>query len=484
MRSLYKPFLLALLLVAAAPAAPEITLTPSTLTFDAPEGGAAPAPQTLTVQNTGDGRLKWTASSNAAWLTVGQLSGGLNKNESIGLSVTANQAGLAAGTYNGTITISDPAASNNPKTCTVTLHVNATPSIGVNPTSLSWTAPQNGPNPAGKPVTIQNTGTGTLAWSAGFNVPWLSASATSGNLTAGASQTVTLSVDVLSLAPGPYSGTMTITAPGAPNSPQTVTVSLTVSAAPVIGLSPTTLTFDAPQGGANPSPKPITLSNDGGGTLAWTGTTDAAWLSVSPTSGSLAGGASQPLSVTVNTSGLTEGTYLAAVHIAATGATNTPAAVAVTLNINALPKIGINPAALSFTAAIDEGQSPPAGVSVTNTGSGTLVWSASGGASWLNISPGAGSLAALASQPMFLSVNAAGMTPGHYTTEVQVSDPGAINSPQTIAIDLTVTDSDLPTHAPVGQCGLLGLEALLALSVAEGVRLLLRKWKGGPPCCP
>jgi hypothetical protein len=52
------------------------------------------------------------------------------------------------------------------------------------------------------------------------------------------------------------------------------------------------------------------------------------------------------------------------------------------------------------------------------------------------------------------------MPPGNYTTTVQVEDPNAINSPQTVAIDLTVTASSLPTSAPAGQCGLLGLEAL------------------------
>ena len=63
--------------------------------------------------------------------------------------------------------------------------------------------------------------------------------------------------------------------------------------------------------------------------------------------------------------------------------------------------------------------------------------------------------------PFFLSVNAAGMGPGHYTATVEVADPAAANSPQTIAVDLTVTNSTLPTHAPAGQCGLLGLELLL-----------------------
>jgi hypothetical protein len=177
--------------------------------------------------------------------------------------------------------------------------------------------------------------------------------------------------------------------------------------------------------------------------------------------------------VTVNTSGLSEGTYLAAVHVAATGASNTPQTVGVTLNVNALPKIGANPKTLTFAVASDTGSSSPSAVSVSNTGSGTLSWSASGAAPWLTLSPASGSLGALASEPMLLTIQAAGMAPGQYTTTLQVSDPSAINSPQTVAVELTVTDSGLPTNAPAGQCGLLGLELLL-------VPFLCRR-RGGRP---
>jgi hypothetical protein len=253
---------------------------------------------------------------------------------------------------------------------------------------------------------------------------------------------------------------------------------VTVSAAPVIGLSPGSLTFDAPQGGANPAPAALTLENQGGGTLAWNATTDAAWLAVSPISGSLAAGIKQSLTVTVNTASLAEGTYLAAVHVTATGASNTPQTVGVTLNVNALPKIGANPGSLGFVVSLDSSTSAPAGLSVTNTGSGTLVWSVSPGASWLSITPSGGSLGALASAPLLMTANASGMAVGHYTASVHVTDPNALNSPQTVNVDLTVLDSDLPVHAPAGQCGLMGLELLLPL-------LVLRRFRrrGGLRCC-
>jgi len=470
-----QPLWILLLTLGAAPPGPQISLNPSSLVIDAPEGGPAPAPSTLTVQNSGDGKLKWTATPSDPWLHVSPATSTLNKSESIDLAVSVDLSGLAPGTHTATIQVSDPMASNSPQTCSVTLHVNSVPRIGLSPGPISWTAPEGGPDPADQTVTIQNTGGGTLTWSASDNASWLTSSPGSGTLLSGASENVTLKVSVSGLVAGPYTGSWMVTSPNAPNSPQSLPMSLTVSKSPVIGIAPSALTFDAPQGGANPSPGTLTLSNDGGGTLSWTAAPDASWLSVSPTFGSLAAGAGQTLTVSVNTATLAEGTYLAAVHLSATGATNSPVLVNVTLNVNSQPKIGANPKALSFTASSDQGAASPAATSVTNTGSGTLTWTASPSASWLAVSPSGGSLAALASEPLLISVNTAGMTPGHYTATVDVSDPNSLNSPQTVSIDLSVTESSLPVHAPAGQCGLFGPELVV-------LAWILRRKRGASSC--
>jgi hypothetical protein len=76
-----------------------------------------------------------------------------------------------------------------------------------------------------------------------------------------------------------------------------------------------------------------------------------------------------------------------------------------------------------------------------------------------------------------ISVNPKGLTANVYTTTVEVQDPAASNSPILLAIQMTVKASSLPTTAPAGACGMLGLEALAAL-------LLLRTLtsRGGPRC--
>jgi len=111
---------------------------------------------------------------------------------------------------------------------------------------------------------------------------------------------------------------------------------------PTIGLSPTSLTFNAVEGGANPPSQTVTVTNTGpaGSTLNWSATDDATWLSESPTSGSLASGASEPMTVSVNITGLVAGTYYATITVSDPNATNNPQTVNVTLVVE--PAAGNN----------------------------------------------------------------------------------------------------------------------------------------------
>lgn len=71
----------------AAPSGPTITLSPPLLSFSASEGGALPAPQAMTVTNTGNGLLEWKLSSDQPWLKVTPTSGRLFAGQSTVLTV-------------------------------------------------------------------------------------------------------------------------------------------------------------------------------------------------------------------------------------------------------------------------------------------------------------------------------------------------------------------------------------------------------------
>jgi concanavalin A-like lectin/glucanase superfamily protein/BACON domain-containing protein len=83
----------------------------------------------------------------------------------------------------------------------------------------------------------------------------------------------------------------------------------------------------------SPTGKALDITNAGGGTLSFSATDDAAWLSVTPGSGT----APQSVSVTASPAGLGAGTYTAAVTITAAGASGSPKTVPVTFTVSDPP---------------------------------------------------------------------------------------------------------------------------------------------------
>jgi hypothetical protein len=107
------------------------------------------------------------------------------------------------------------------------------PAIAFSPENFDFTATEGGSDPAGQTLGIYNSGDGTLNWSVTDDAGWLSSKPTSGSST-GETDNITLSVDTAGLSANKYTAAITITAPGAVNSPQTVPVTLTVNPGGVI----------------------------------------------------------------------------------------------------------------------------------------------------------------------------------------------------------------------------------------------------------
>jgi Concanavalin A-like lectin/glucanases superfamily/Viral BACON domain len=209
----------------------------------------------------------------------------------------------------------------------------APPVLAVSRTTMSFTATQGGANPSAQSFDVTNTGGGTINWSATESAAWLSLSPTSGT----APSTVTATPSIAGLAPGTYTTQISVTAPGVSGSPKTIDVTLTVNpSTPVLTVAPTTLAFNATQGGANPPAQTVNVTNGGGGTLSFSTSDDQPWLSVTPATGT----APAALSVSANIAGLAPGTHTGTVTVSAAGASGSPKTVAVTLNVASAPPPG------------------------------------------------------------------------------------------------------------------------------------------------
>lgn len=204
------------------PARSQISLSSTQLQFAYTTGGTAPSAQSVTIANAGGGTLSWAASSNSPWLTVSPASG----TEAGTLTIGINTAGLSAQTYNGAISVTATGASA--QTISVRLTVSApAPSLSLSTNKATFAFALSGSAPATQTVNISNAGGGTLLWSASSNSPWLTVSPASGT----GAGTLTLGINTAGLSAQTYNGAVSVTVSGAVNSPQSIAVTLTVTAA-------------------------------------------------------------------------------------------------------------------------------------------------------------------------------------------------------------------------------------------------------------
>ena len=106
--------------LSALPDAWALQATPTTLSFQAVQGGASPSSQILNVLKSNNHTVNWSSKDNATWLSVSPTSGSITNSAQI--SVSVNPAGLAAGTYTATVTVTATKGGNIsvPVTLTVT----------------------------------------------------------------------------------------------------------------------------------------------------------------------------------------------------------------------------------------------------------------------------------------------------------------------------------------------------------------------------
>jgi hypothetical protein len=221
------------------------------------------------------------------------------------------------------------------------LFTSAEPVIIVNPKSLSFSMLESEDSPPeDQHITIKNYGNQALNWSIDLSGKpvWLTITPTSGSLELDHSEPIILSVDdVTGLSGGQYSYTFGVSDPLAANSPQPVTVNLTVTG-PVLEVSDNEFTFFAPEGVSNPADKILLIQNTGGGTLNWsvdlTGKPD--WLMITPINGSLGHNQTSNVFMSVNITGLAEGFYSCLFEVVDPEAQNSPRLITIHLRVGAI----------------------------------------------------------------------------------------------------------------------------------------------------
>jgi hypothetical protein len=273
--------------------------------------------ETLQISNSGTGDLFWTITKQQPWLTVGTTSGRGDAD----VQVTINSTGLAGGTYRDEIVVTAPGALGSPARVAVTLTVLA-PGLAVSPGLLRESAPSGSTTPISRTLRVTNSGNGTITWSASRTQSWVSLSKLSG----GAPEDVIITLDPTGLPPGMQLDTVTFTSPEATNGLIKVPVELEILQ-PGLMVTPAFINTSAESNDPKRQDFDLSVTNSGGGTLAWFASANTPWLFVSP----LVGLAPSTLRVTIDPRGLALGTHNGSVTVSSPGAVGSPFTIPVQL---------------------------------------------------------------------------------------------------------------------------------------------------------
>ncbi len=269
-----------------------LTVSPTSLTFNVPASGAAPASQTLGVtayfDTNATAQLTEQSCANSNWLTLSPTGAFTATATATNFTVSVNPSGIAPGTTcTGAIVINPVSGVRMvPVTMVVAPLVSGPLTFSASALTFNAVIGSAGPPSQTLTVTAQNSATVTAQVSEQTctNATWLTLTPT-GSFTAGPSNAnFTVSVD-------PSSFTTATTCTGtiamvSSSGTQTLAVTMVVSAptviAPVVSASPTGLSFTYALGDPSPAPQVVAVSGGGAAALFSISTYSSGWLQVSP----------------------------------------------------------------------------------------------------------------------------------------------------------------------------------------------------------
>lgn len=252
--------------------------------------------------------ISWTAKVDQAWMTLNTPTGTAPAKGSISFDITKMQMGMNKGTL-----VFTPTDTSAPLTVDV--------SFNLSPTSLQILSPiLDFYFVKGEPMFLRpdksfsvGSNGSPLKWTATADVPWLSLSPGSGTVSFGASNTnVVVKASVTDLSVGQYSGSIKITDDSGAVQTLPVTLDYKAPSLQVFGAI-TILNFDSVIGGAPPATATVNISSNGD-PVDWTAKTNQSWIKL----GNSTGLTPAQLPISVDSKGLTAGSYNGAIAVTST----------------------------------------------------------------------------------------------------------------------------------------------------------------------
>jgi len=286
---------------------------------------------------------------------------------------------------------------------------------------------------------------------------WISPSPTSGSVTSGNTQNVTLTISAVDLTPGTYHRTLTVNSNDPARPSATVPVTLTVVDLPLIIVTTSAgLVASGPRGGPfTPTSQSFTVTNPSTFTVPWSVAKSVPWLHLPISGGFLAPGASTNITAMLNpmAAGLATGSHTDSLVFTnlTNGRGNTTRLV--TLTVHPTAELAVAPATNLQASGPLGGPFTPgnATYTLTNTGDAALNWTAGETAPWLALSSTSGSLAPGASTQVVATIQAAATPLGSFTENIVFTNTtnGRGNTTRTATLQVYLLAPLLAAEPPI-----------------------------------
>jgi uncharacterized protein (TIGR03437 family) len=417
-------------------AAATLVVNPLNTTIGFQLGTATPGSRQITVTSSGTTTLPYTAQvTSGTWLTLSQVPSSipgttvLNSTTGNPFYVVANPVGLGAGEYNGKVSVSSTSVGGSAQEVNVRLIISTNPLLQSTPENVAFNHTLGTAIPSGQLVSVTSTSGQPLQFTAQATTAkggdWLIVSPNFGTTNQNTLLVQLNAARLGQLTADTYTGSVTITAPGAANSPLVIPVTLTVSGSTLIRATPAELSFNMQQGQTPAAQSFALTSSDASNQQFSIGIEPSGtnWLIVSPSFGST-GATGVLVSVNVNPNAITQpGNYEATIVVTPLNVTGSvPLRIPVKLTVIGSASVTANPTRLDFNqvgAAAPQAQT----VTVNSTVSG-VSFIASSNQPWITVTPAAGTIVT-GGTPLTIGVNSTGLTPGTtYEGQVTVSVSG------------------------------------------------------------
>ncbi len=268
-------------------------------------GQVQPASYTYTLLNPGNSPIDVSAAGTQPWLSLPASSFHIPAGGSRTLTVNIAANTLDTGIYNGKLNVVNVTNGRGNLQINANLQIVESGVMTISPLGgLSSMGNAGGPfEPSTAAYTIYNNGTSPILWSVDANVPWVFLSRSQGQLAAGDSTEIIVSLNSLAnnLPRGDHVAALRFSNLSTGLGTTSRFISVIVVVPPTLNVTPTTsFSTEGLVGGPfTPTTATYSVSNAGDLSLLWMATVDVPWLSLSAYQGTLDPNAGQVVTATL-----------------------------------------------------------------------------------------------------------------------------------------------------------------------------------------